>query len=155
LSAPAAPEWPETWGPEVHTMTSAQMFPRGYQRGAIEMYLDMLERAELPVRAEIMGIAVGDTAIVTNPFELFNHAGVRIKDASPFRTTLTTSYANDYVGYLPESEDMDIVEEVPLRAILDQDRYRFAYGISNTNVERGEVDRLVAESIALLRRLHR
>jgi len=154
LAAAPEPQWPETWAAEMHTMTSAQMFPRSYQRGAVEMYLDMIGRAESPARVEIVGIAAGDTAIVTNPFELFNHAGARIKDASPFRVTLTAAYANDYAGYLPESEDMDLVEGVPLRAILDQDGYRWAYGITNTNIDRGEVDRLVEESIALLRRLH-
>ena len=79
-----APDWPETWGPEVHTMTSAQMFPAAYRRARCAMYLDMIERADVPARAEIQGIAVGDTAIVTNPFELFNAAGGRIKAGSPF-----------------------------------------------------------------------
>jgi len=154
IEAEPEPEWPEVWGPEVHTMTSAQMFPRGYKLGALRMYLDMIERADQPVHADVVAIPADDIAIVTNPFELFNAAGRRIKDASPYETTVAAAYANDYCGYLPESTDLDLVANVPLRDIVDQDRYRWAYGITSSNVDRGEVDRLVDESVALLQRLH-
>ena len=154
LDGDATAEWPEVWGPEVHTMTSAQMFPRTYQQGAVRMYIDMLERADEPVRTQVSGFRVGDTAIVTNPFELFNAAGRRIKERSPFGTTMAAAYANDYAGYLPETSDLDLVEGVPLRAIVDQDEWRWAYGITNTNIDRGEVDRLVDGSVDLLERLH-
>jgi hypothetical protein len=154
IEAEQEPTWPEVWGPEVHTMTSAQMFPRTYKLGALQMYLDMIQRADEPIHADVVGIAAGDIAIVTNPFELFNAAGRRIKDASPFATTVASAYANDYAGYLPESGDLDLVAGVPLREIVDQDRYRWAYGITSSNVDRGEVDRLVVESGALLQHLH-
>jgi neutral ceramidase len=144
---------PETWPPSVHTMTSAQQFPHSYVAGAYAMYLHMLEDAERPVRTEVQAISIGDAAIVTNSFELFNDVGARIKEESPFATTIAASYTNDYLGYLPASDDYDAVAGVPLAEIADQDRWRWAYGITNTNVERGEVDRLADLSVSLLQQL--
>ena len=145
------PAYPEYWPPELHTMNSAQRFPTLYQRGAVEMYARMQERQDTPMQAEMQALAVGDVGIVSNPFQLFSQLGRRVRDLSPFATTLVLAYTNDYLGYLPSAEEFDLVNSIPLEEILDQDRYRWAYGITNTNLERGEADRVIETGAELLR----
>lgn len=150
----AEPAYPEIWADDLHTMNSAQRFPLMYQKGAVAMYGDMVRHPDVPIEVELQTIAVGDFALVGNPFELFNQCGQRIRDGSPFRTTGVLGYCNDYLGYLPGTEEFDLIRDVPLEAVLDQDRYRWAYGITNTNVERGEVDRLIEAGVEVLRSAH-
>jgi neutral ceramidase len=154
LASKQEPPYPEAWDAHVHTVNSAQLFPLPYQRGVVTMYQDMQRRQDQPLQAEVQAITIGDAAIVANPFELFNQPGAAIREASPFGgTTLVLGYSNDYLGYLPRTEDFDLIKDVSLEEVLDQDRFRWAYGMTNTHVERGEIDRLIEASIAALQRL--
>jgi neutral ceramidase len=154
LRALPEPGYPETWPDDLHTMNSAQRFPLMYQKGAAAMYAEMVRCRDVPIDVELQALALGGLALVGTPFELFNQCGRRLRDRSPFPATAVLGYCNDYLGYLPGTGEFDLIREVPLETVLDQDRYRWAYGITNTTIERGEVDRVLEAGADVLRVLH-
>lgn len=150
LAALSTPPPRAVWAPDDHTATSAQRHPLSYQRAAVEQYLDMHERAGEPLRTEIQALAVGDIGLAANPFELFNASGRAIRAGSPFATTFSLAYSNGYMGYLAPSDELALVRGIALEEILDQDRYRWAYGITNTSAEPGGAEAVVEVSVSAL-----
>jgi len=53
----------------------------------------------------VHGLRLGPVALVGVPVELFSEIGARIREASPFRTTLVSGYWNGYRNYLPTDSE--------------------------------------------------
>lgn len=58
-------------------------------------------KPENPVKAEIMGLRVGDFVLITFSGEVFSQIGLNIKKASPFENTFVAGYTNGSIGYSP------------------------------------------------------
>ncbi len=54
-----------------------------------------------PVKAEIMGLKVGDFVLITFSGEVFSQIGLNIKKSSPYDHTFVAGYTNGSVGYSP------------------------------------------------------
>jgi neutral ceramidase len=62
------------------------------------------KRGATACEIELQCIALGDTAIVSNPAELFSAYDERIQAGSPFAVTLVSELSNGYCGYVPTPE---------------------------------------------------
>lgn len=60
-----------------------------------------------PVKAEVMGLKVGDFVLVTFEGEVFAQIGLNIKKDSPYNHTFVAGYTNGSVGYSPTSDSYD------------------------------------------------
>jgi hypothetical protein len=56
----------------------------------------------------VQALQLGDVAIGTFPGETFVELGQAVKKASPHKTTITVSIANDACGYIPTAEAFDL-----------------------------------------------
>lgn len=70
---------------------------------AIRNRYDM-QRNNAVHRAEVHVLRIGDTAIATNPFELYTEFGLRLKARSPAAQTMVVQLACGYEGYVPTAE---------------------------------------------------
>ncbi|HEY3297181.1 MAG TPA: neutral/alkaline non-lysosomal ceramidase N-terminal domain-containing protein [Armatimonadota bacterium] len=68
------------------------------------LYRKLRERQDRPIQVSQICFAVGNTAFVTVPGELFTEAGMKIKAESPFEHTYILGLANGYIGYIPTRE---------------------------------------------------
>lgn len=62
------------------------------------------EEGDSPVSCEIQVVAIGETALVGWPGEVFCELGMRLKRESGFRPTYVIGYANGSIGYVPTPE---------------------------------------------------
>jgi hypothetical protein len=147
-------DYPELWPDDLHTVNSAQRFPDYYQRHSLNLYRSFVEQREVPVRAELLGLALDGHALLGTPFEPFTATARAITEASPFADTRVLGYTSGAAGYLPPPEDYARLDGSSLDEILDQDRSRWAYGITTSAVGAEGSARLIEESVALLERLH-
>jgi len=60
-----------------------------------------------PIKAEMMGLKIGDFVLITFSGELFAQIGLNIKNDSPYIFTFVSGYTNGSVGYSPTSDAYD------------------------------------------------
>lgn len=57
-----------------------------------------------PVKAETVGLKIGDFVLITFSGELFSQIGLNIKSQSPYEFTFVSGYTNGSVGYAPTTD---------------------------------------------------
>jgi neutral ceramidase len=139
----------DAWPLALHTTTSAQLEPAEYQLGVIAFVRDLASRAGSPIQAELQAIRIGRTALLAMPFEPFSEIASRIAARSRIDVTVL-GYSNGYQGYLPDSEAARGLADLGINGLLDQDRTRWAYGITNAHMEASGADRVENAAVALL-----
>lgn len=89
-----------------------------------------------PVRLEVAVLRIGDMAMVLTNGELFNEIGVAVKKASPFKVTMFCGYGNHVGGgYMP----------------VESEYARGSYEVDSTPYGPGAAEKVIEESIALLK----
>ena len=101
-------------------------------------YRDLHDAGPRDLPMEQICLALGDSALLTFPGELYTEIGQHIKAHSPFRRTFIIGLANGYVGY------------VPTRKAIGEG----GYAEDTRHVDETAEQLVVEHSLALLRSLH-
>ena len=102
----------------------------------------IIARGETVCPVEIQGISFGETAIVTNPAELFVAFGIEIRERSPFEVTLISELTNGYCGYVPTEKG------------FEEQGYETHRSVYTSRLEKGGGRRIVEASVEILERLN-
>jgi len=65
------------------------------------------QSGETTAAAEVMGVKVGDCALITAPIEILTEVSLNIKKASPHKSTLMAAFTNGYLHYGPPASYYD------------------------------------------------
>jgi neutral ceramidase len=76
-----------------------------WAREALEVVTAGNQQSHLEMEMGVL--AIGDTAVVTLPGELFTEIGMNIKSRSPFRTTIISELTNGSLCYIPTASAFD------------------------------------------------
>jgi hypothetical protein len=57
------------------------------------------------IRAEVLGLRIGDCVLITSPAEVLVRVGLNLKRASPYRHTFVAAFSNGYLHYGPPAAD--------------------------------------------------
>ncbi|NQW16918.1 MAG: hypothetical protein HQ478_05465 [Chloroflexi bacterium] len=142
----------ETWAVGTNTANAGMLNPAIYGNGMTQLL--MAERQDMPpIRADLQAFQIGDLLISASPGELFNELGSQIKQGGGAERTWVASYTGNYIGYISTRLPHEETAVIPLVEIVDQTRFRRYYGTTTSPFAPEAGEMLVAESIALLKKL--
>ncbi len=78
------------------------------------------ESGEDTLEAEVMGLRIGDVALVTSPAELLVQVGLNLKAASPHPWTFISPFSNGYCHYGAPEEDFALEGYETTECLLDK-----------------------------------
>ena len=87
---------------------------------------------------ELQAMRIGCLALVCMPGEPFVEIGAEIRHQSPFQNTMFSGYSNGRFTYIP----------------MEYDYESGGYGVWNSPVAQGAAEKVIDESLALLREIH-
>jgi hypothetical protein len=98
-------EW--RWAQEVLAQTSGAVAAVADGVGddyVAKLYQRLHDGGPRDLPAEQTCLALGDSALLTFPGELYTEIGQHVKERSPFKRTFIIGLANGYVGYIPTAK---------------------------------------------------